>query len=186
MAWTTTAMTNNHKISDEDARAFRDAMADIKPLPSKPLRHAPKPKPRARFARAAVAEVLEESLSGKPDPDEPLLGEGLYYARPGVQQGVLRKLRLGQFSVGDVLDLHGMRSEHARQVLAEFLRDVRGRRMRCVRIIHGKGYRSGPRGPVLKQKLNNWLRQREEVLAFCSARPVDGGTGAVYVLLSSR
>jgi len=179
-------MTSKFKLSDEESRAFRDAVADTKPMPSKPLHLTPKPKPRARFARAAAAEVLLESLTGMPDPDEPLLGEGLYYARPGVQQGVLRKLRRGQFSVGDVLDLHGMRSEDARQALAEFLHEVRGRRIRCVRIIHGKGYRSGPRGPVLKQKLNGWLRQRDEVLAFCSARPVDGGTGAVYVLLSSR
>jgi DNA-nicking Smr family endonuclease len=179
-------MASDHKISDKDARAFRAAMANIKPLPSKPTRQVPKPKPRARFARAAVTEVLEQSLSGKPDPDEPLLGDGLYYARPGMQPAVLRKLRRGQFSVGDVLDLHGMRSRDAHQALAEFLQEVLARRTRCVRIIHGKGYRSGPRGPVLKQKLSGWLRERDEVMAFCSARPVDGGTGAVYVLLSIR
>lgn len=179
-------MASNNKISDEDTRAFRDAMAGTKPLPSKPLRRGPKPKPRARFAREAEMEVLEASLNGPPYPDEPLLGEGLYYAKPGVQHTVLRKLRRGQFSVGAELDLHGLRSEDARLALAEFLQAVRNRRVRCVRIIHGKGYRSGPRGPILKQRLNGWLRQRDEVIAFCSARAVDGGTGAVYVLLSSR
>ncbi len=179
-------MASKFKVSDEDTRVFRKAVADTKPLPSKPLRHAPKPKPRARFARAAEVEVLEASLTGLPDPDEPLLGEGLYYAKPGVQHAVLRKLRRGHFSVGAELDLHGLRSEDARLALAGFLQAVRGQRMRCVRIIHGKGYRSGPRGPVLKQRLNGWLRQRDEVIAFCSARPVDGGTGAVYVLLNSR
>jgi len=179
-------MTSNNKLSDEESRVFRKAMTDTRPLPSKPLRRGPKPKPRARFARAAEVEVLEASLTGLPDPDEPLLGEGLYYAKPGVQHAVLRKLRRGHFSIGAELDLHGLRSEDARQALAEFLQEVRGQRMRCVRIIHGKGYRSGPRGPILKQKLNGWLRQRDEVIAFCSARPVDGGTGAVYVLLSSR
>lgn len=179
-------MTSNNKLSDEESRVFRKAMTDTRPLPSKPLRRGPKPKPRARFARAAEVEVLEASLTGLPDPDEPLLGEGLYYAKPGVQHAVLRKLRRGHFSVGAELDLHGLRSEDARQALAEFLQEVRGKRMRCVRIIHGKGYRSGPRGPILKQRLNGWLRQRDEVIAFCSARPVDGGTGAVYVLLNSR
>ena len=179
-------MTSNNKLSDEEARVFRKAVTDTRPLPSRPLRRGPKPKPRARFARAAEVEVLEASLTGLPDPDEPLLGEGLYYAKPGVQQAVLRKLRRGHFSVGAELDLHGLGSEDARQALAEFLQEVRGQRTRCVRIIHGKGYRSGPRGPILKQKLNGWLRQRNEVMAFCSARPVDGGTGAVYVLLNSR
>jgi len=179
-------MASNSKISDEDTRAFRDAMAGTRPLPSKPVRRGPKPKPHARFTRVAEMEVLEASLRGPPYPDEPLLGNGLHYAKPGVQHAVLRKLRRGNFSVGAELDLHGLRSEDARLALAEFLHEVRGKRMRCVRIIHGKGYRSGPRGPVLKQKLNGWLRQRDEVIAFCSARAVDGGTGAVYVLLSSR
>lgn len=177
-------MNKSGNLSDEDVRVFRSAVADAKPLPTQPLRRAPRPKPRARFSRAAEQEVLAESLAGLPDPDEPLLGEGLFYAKPGVQERVLRKLRRGHFSVGAELDLHGMRAEDARLALAEFLRDVRGSRIRCVRIIHGKGYRSGPRGPVLKQKLNGWLRQRDEVMAFCSARPADGGTGAVYVLLS--
>ncbi|MGH9466509.1 MAG: Smr/MutS family protein, partial [Terriglobales bacterium] len=125
--------------------------------------------------------MLVDSLNGSPDRSEPLTGDGLFYAKAGVQERVLRKLRRGHYSIGAELDLHGLRSEAARLALAEFLHAVRGNRVRCVRIIHGKGYRSGPRGPVLKQKLNGWLRQRAEVLAFRSARPADGGTGAVYV-----
>lgn len=179
-------MSSKNKLSDEELREFRDAVADIKPLPSKSLRHRPKPRPQARFARAAAAQVLQESLHGNPDPEEAMLGKGLYFARPGVQQSVLRKLRRGQFSVGAVLDLHGLRSEDARRALAEFLQEMHGKGLRCARIIHGKGYRSGPRGPVLKQKLNVWLQQREDIIAFCSARPVDGGTGAVYILLNKR
>jgi DNA-nicking Smr family endonuclease len=179
-------MSRNIKLSDAEVRVFRDAVADAVPLPPQPLRRTPRPKPVARFARAAEREVLEESLRGLPEPFEPLIGDGLFYAKPGVQERVLHRLRRGHFSVGAELDLHGMRSEAARQALTEFLRQVRSGRIRCVRIIHGKGYRSGPRGPVLKQKLNGWLRQRDEVMAFCSARPADGGTGAVYVLLNSR
>jgi DNA-nicking Smr family endonuclease len=95
----------------------------------------------------------------------------------------MRKLRRGQFSSRAELDLHGLRSEEARRTVAEFLHAARERNLRCVRIIHGKGRGSGARGPVLKQKLGSWLRQRSEVLAFCSARPADGGSGALYVLL---
>jgi DNA-nicking Smr family endonuclease len=51
-------------------------------------------------------------------------------------------------------------------------------------VIHGKGRGSGPRGPVLKHVVNHWLRRMDDVAAFATARPVDGGTGAVYVLLA--
>jgi DNA-nicking Smr family endonuclease len=80
------------------------------------------------------------------------------------------------------LDLHGLTVSYAREMLLEFLRACRQRRVRCVQIVHGKG-KSSDRQPILKHKLNLWLRQWEDVLAFCSARPRDGGTGAVYVLL---
>lgn len=179
-------MPQRFKLDEDEKQLFRAAVADAKRLPARPLRRKPPPKPKARFTRAAEQEVLAASLTGAPFPDEPLLGEGLWYAKPGVQDATLRKLRRGHYSVGAELDLHGLRSEAARLALIEFLHSAHNRRLRCVRIIHGKGYRSGPRGPVLKQKLNNWLRQREDVIAFCSARAMDGGTGAVYVLLSTR
>jgi DNA-nicking Smr family endonuclease len=179
-------MAQRFKLDEAEKRLFRDAVADAIRLPVKPLPRSPKPKPHARFTRAAEQQVLEESLTGLPDPDEPLIGDGLWYAKPGVQDATLRKLRRGHYSVGAELDLHGLRSEAARMALVEFLHSAHARRVRCVRIIPGKGYRSGPRGPILKQKLNGWLRQRDDVSAFCSARPADGGTGAVYVLLSVR
>ena len=96
---------------------------------------------------------------------------------------MLRKLRRGQFQIGPALDLHGMTVATAREALTRFLHAARREGRSCVRIIHGKGNGSRHRGPVLKLKINHWLRQRDEVLAFCSARPVDGGTGAIYVLL---
>jgi DNA-nicking Smr family endonuclease len=179
-------MAQRFKLDDDEKRLFRDAVADAKRMPAKPLRRGPKPKPHARFTRAAEKVVLEESLAGLPDPNEPLIGDGLWYAKPGVQDATVRKLRRGQYSVGAELDLHGLRSDAARVALVEFLQSAHDRHLRCVRIIHGKGHRSGPQGPVLKQKLNGWLRQRNDVFAFCSARPADGGTGAVYVLLSAR
>lgn len=179
-------MVQRFKLDDDEKRLFRDAVADAKRMPLKPMRRGPRPKPRARFTRAAEKEILEESLAGLPDPNEPLIGDGLWYAKPGVQDATVRKLRRGQYSVGAELDLHGLRSDAARVALVEFLQSAHQRHLRCVRVIHGKGYRSGPQGPVLKQKLNGWLRQRNDVIAFCSARPADGGTGAVYVLLSAR
>jgi DNA-nicking Smr family endonuclease len=125
-------------------------------------------------------------LSDSLDPAEVETGEELLFARPGLQHGVLRKLRRGQYSHGAELDLHGMTVVIARQALALFLSECQHDGIRNVRIIHGKGNGSLRQQPILKSKVNHWLRQRNEVLAFCSARPIDGGTGALYVLLRSR
>jgi DNA-nicking Smr family endonuclease len=105
------------------------------------------------------------------------------YGRPGLQRRILRRLRRGHYSLAAELDLHGMTVPVARVALQAFLQECRRRDLRCVRIIHGKGRRSSNEGPVLKVKVDRWLRQREDVLAFCSAQPADGGTGAIYVLL---
>jgi len=110
-------------------------------------------------------------------------GEELLHVRPGLQQTVIRKLRRGQYAIEAELDLHGATVTQAREAVDEFLGAARERGKRCVRIIHGKGHSSVGKMPVLKGKVNSWLRQKDEVLAFCSARPNDGGTGAVYVLL---
>jgi len=81
------------------------------------------------------------------------------------------------------LDLHGLDRHQAREALADFLASCVKRGVRCVRVIHGKGLGSKNREPVLKTKVKHWLTQREEVLAYCQARPVDGGSGALVVLL---
>jgi DNA-nicking Smr family endonuclease len=107
----------------------------------------------------------------------------LLFARPGLQKRVLAELQRGRIEPELEVDLHGLRVEHARSLLREFFADCRQRRVRCARIIHGKGRGSSSRQPVLKCKVNYWLRLREDVLAFCSATRRDGGTGAVYVLL---
>ncbi len=178
-------MQRKPTLSDEERQLFRTAVADAKPLKAKkkvPPRK-PKPVPRARFADAEKRAVLEESLRLDLRDGEVMSGEAMWYAKTGIQNSLMRKLRRGQFSARAELDLHGLRSEDARAAVAEFLLDAADRGWRCVRIIHGKGLGSGPKGPVIKQKLGGWLRQRKEVLAFCSARPVDGGSGALYVLL---
>lgn len=113
-------------------------------------------------------------------------GEELEFVRPGIQQRLFQELRRGRIPPEDMLDLHGLRVLEARQALAGFLAHALRHRLRVVQIIHGKGYRSEDRQPILKQKINQWLRQRDEVLAFCSAPRFDGGTGAAYVLLSRK
>jgi DNA-nicking Smr family endonuclease len=172
------------KVSEQDIALFRGTVGPINPLRDDKI--VPPPK---RFAPVPVQTLLDEQqvlrdmLSQEHDPAELETGEELWYCRTGVQAALLRKLRRGHFSVQGELDLHGMTVAAARQALAGFLRASRTRGVRCVRVIHGKGRGSRHRQPVLKHKVNRWLQQRDEVLAFCSARPVDGGTGAVYVLL---
>jgi DNA-nicking Smr family endonuclease len=112
-----------------------------------------------------------------------IVGGELSFQRAGVRTQVMRRLRRGLYPVEDELDLHGLTQTAARERLAEFLERGRDTGARCVRIIHGKGYRSGARGPVLKTAVNLWLRRHSDVMAFVSARAIDGGTGAVYVLL---
>ncbi|MCW8908277.1 MAG: Smr/MutS family endonuclease [Sedimenticola sp.] len=113
-------------------------------------------------------------------------GEILEFMRPGVQRRLFQDLQRGRMPPEDMLDLHGLRVVEARRELAGFLAHAIRHRLRVVQIIHGKGSRSQGQQPVLKQKINQWLRQREEILAFCSAPRFDGGTGAVYVLLSRK
>jgi DNA-nicking Smr family endonuclease len=166
--------------------AFHEAMRGVVPLAGpvrveqRRSRPAPVPLQRLRDERAALAESLQTCAH----PDAGVAnGEELVYLRAGVAPIVLRRLRRGHWVVQDELDLHGMTSMEARGATAAFLAECIQRGVRCVRIVHGKGLRSPNREPVLKRKLGNWLIVRDEVLAFCEARPVDGGSGAVMVLL---
>jgi DNA-nicking Smr family endonuclease len=168
----------------DDARLFREAVRDVKPLPAPaPADARPKPRPRARFTRADRAAVLRESLAGA-GPEPPYGGEELTFHRPGVQPSVLRKLRRGEYRVQREIDLHGLTVAQAKQALRQFLIDALEAQVRCVRIIHGKGLRSGARGPVLKGAVGSVLQRSAAVLACVSARPADGGTGALYALLA--
>jgi DNA-nicking Smr family endonuclease len=174
--------------SDEAARLFLSAVQDVAPLPA-PNRAdtlLPRHKPIPRQRQKDEKQVLHDSLS---DPIDFLeigeTGEELFFARPGIPKAALRKLKRGGWVIQAELDLHGMRSDEARLSLAAFLQLCARQDDRCVRIIHGKGLRSRNREPVLKHKLRHWLLQREDVLAFCQARAVDGGSGAVIVLLKA-
>jgi DNA-nicking Smr family endonuclease len=172
---------------EDDAALFREATRDVRPLAHdrQPLPQV-KPPPRARFTRADRLAVLDESLAVTPDDPDLAGGEVAAYARAGVRRSVLQKLRRGQYRIEAELDLHGLTVADAKAALRAFLAGALARGVRCVRIIHGKGLRSGPRGPVLKGTVVGVLRRTSHVLAFVSARAVDGGTGALYALLSPR
>jgi len=171
-------------LSDEDTALFRGAVRDARVLPGDRVeRRAPPPPPRAEFRRRDERAVVRQLGECEPTDADVETGEELSYGRPGLRPGVLRRLRRGQYPLQAALDLHGLTVREAHAALADFLRECAGTGARCVRVIHGKGLRSAHRGPVLKGKVNLWLRRRDDVLAFVSARPADGGTGAVYVLL---
>ncbi len=172
-----------HINSDEDA-LFREAVKGTRPLEHRP-KHSdrPKPAPRARFTREADEAVLEESLRGLPDASDFETGESLQFRRPHVSERTLRRLRRGRYSVQVSIDLHGLTAEQAVNELKQALTESIQAGHSCVRVVHGKGLRSGPRGPVLKARVASILRRHRAVLAFCSAPERDGGTGAAYVLL---
>ena len=174
-------------MNEDDIQLFRAEIGaltgEIRPVThDRVLHQSPRPSARPRQRELDDQQIMQDMLSDY-DPGELEHGEVLLYLRDGVSRQVLRKLRRGQYSVGAALDLHGHTVDQARVALTLFLNQHREGTHRCVRIIHGKGYNSPTGQGKLKRLLNRWLPQRDDVLAFCSARPMDGGTGAVYVLL---
>ena len=165
---------------------FRRAVADAEPLaPSKRVVHRPRAAPIARQRLRDERAALAESLGPVSLDDAIDSGDELAYLAQGLGRDVLRKLRRGHWVAEDDLDLHGMNRVEAAAAVAAFLRRCLARRLRCVRIVHGKGLGSRNREPVLKTKLRKWLALRDEVLAFCQAPAADGGGGAVLVLLKT-
>jgi len=172
-----------------DAAEFRAAVRDVKPLTHEVRQTGvAAPRKRLRPGKTGAAGFLDAEMplvaapAGEYGAD---LGgtAALAFQRAGVQNQVMRRLRRGLFPIEDELDLHGLTQLAAREQLAHFLDSNRAAGRRCVRIIHGKGLRSGGRGPILKLAVDSWLRRHLDVMAFISARPIDGGTGAVCVLL---
>lgn len=128
--------------------------------------------------------VLHEALSDEFDASTLLdVDDALSFRRPGVGTDITRKLRKGEWSIQGEIDLHGLRREEAREALAEFMRTAHKRGWRCVRIVHGKGLGSPGKTPVLKGRVQSWLIQKNEVMAFVQARGDEGGAGALVVLL---
>lgn len=170
---------------DDPSALFRQATRDVIPLDHPlPYPHPPqKPSSMPRRRIAEVERVVHDAMTDAWPWDELATDEEMMFLRPGQKLDTLRKLRRGHWLVQAELDLHGLGSDEARVRVGEFIHRAMQRGRRCIRIIHGKGYGSLHQEPVLKNKLRNWLWQRQEVLAFSQARASEGGAGAVVVLL---
>ena len=170
--------------SDKDL--FVRAAGAVKPLPDKrKLLHKPEQKlPLAMQYQKDEKAVLKEAISDEFDVSTLLESdEHLSFRRPGIGTDVTRKLRRGDWSIQRQLDLHGLRRDDARESLSIFIREAHKQGIRCVRVVHGKGLGSPGKAPILKSRVQSWLVQKNEVLAFVQAKPADGGGGALVVLL---
>lgn len=169
------------------ARAIGADTGATRPLQHKPqvvLAPAP-PAPLALQRQRDETQALREALSDEFDVSTLLdADDQMSFRRPGVGLDVTRKLRAGGWSIQRQIDLHGLRSDEAREALAGFVRQAQRQGVRCVRVVHGKGLGSPGKVPVLKAKVQRWLIQKKEVLAFVQATPAEGGAGALVVLLA--
>ncbi len=173
--------------TEQNKNLFLTAVKNARPLNIEP-QHSEKtyPKPVAKQFIRDEKQALRDSLSDDFYPAHELeSGEELLYLRTGQSPSILSKLRRGFWVVQAQIDLHGLISDEAREYVAEFLSSCKKRKIRCVRIVHGKGLGSRNREPVLKHKLRNWLIQKDEVIVYAQAKPEDGGSGAVIVLLKA-
>ena len=176
-------------IDPDDLAAFRAAVADARPLPKSGRVHLggqpPAPRPLQHLADEQAA--LQESLHGSITLQDRLEGgDEPSYLRVGLASSVLRDLRRGRWVIQDEIDLHGLNREEARSLLASFLTHALKHGIRCVRVVHGKGLGSPGKQAVLRRLVRGWLMQKNEILAYCQAKPQDGGEGAVIVLLRSQ
>jgi DNA-nicking Smr family endonuclease len=178
-----------HAAAERHRRQFADAVGPVTPLP--PHRTAdtagprPAPEPRQRLLDEQAA--LQEAMSDEVDIESLLLtDDGLSFRRSGVGTDVVTRLRRGHWAIQAELDLHGLRRDEARDRLAAFVRGAALRGQRCLRVVHGKGHGSPGREPVLKAKVQRWLGQSADVIAFAQASGPQGGAGALIVLLAGR
>ncbi|MDZ7919332.1 Smr/MutS family protein [Rhodoferax sp.] len=168
---------------------FQAAIGKVQPMVP-PQRAAlaptpPQPIPKQQMLDDAAA--LQEALSDEVDVTTLLdTDDQLSFRRPGVGTDVTQKLRKGKWTIQKQIDLHGFRSDEAREALGTFIREAHKQGIRCVRVVHGKGLGSPGKAPVLKEKVHRWLVQKSEVVAFVQAPPAQGGAGALVVLLQPQ
>lgn len=175
-------------MQDDDFSLFKSAVHGVKPISHD---RADTGKPRADRQRistlrqAATIKTDDIRVDGLSDQFviDVAAEDELYWARDGVQDGQLRKLKAGQIPFEGSIDLHGMSVEKARDTLWEFFGEASKLEIRCVRVTHGKAARTDGKRPLIKSHVNTWLRQHPQVLGFTSCLPRHGGTGALYVLL---
>lgn len=179
----------------DDARCFKEAMSGVMPLPGNKRKAARSPGPDIRPAHPApddeqeVIARLNQLVNGSLEMDFTFSDEYIEGAIPGLSPKIMKRLKRGQFSIQAHLDLHGCTKQEAEARVREFLCESHRLGLRCVLIVHGRGLNSPDSFPVLKDRLPVWLNRgfaRKTVLAFATAMPYDGGTGAIYVLLRRR
>ena len=172
--------------AERERNLFTHVVGKVTPLPQadRVIFEAPAPAPRPLQHELDEQRVLQEAMSDEFDVSTLLdVDDQLSFRRPGIGLDVTRKLRSGHWSIQRQLDLHGLRSDEAREALGQFIRLSHRTGLRCVRVVHGKGLGSPGKTPVLKSKVQRWLVQKKEILAFVQARPAEGGAGALVVLL---
>lgn len=175
------------KDDNDDWGLFRESVGPVRRIHSSRAEGEPRlPKAKPRMREADERRVLDELTQPRPFEHELESGEELLWLRPGLQKRVLTRLRRGHWRVQDEIDLHQMNTDAATRSIRSFVHESLLSGFRLVKIIHGKGLRSGPGGPRLKTVTARVLSRHSKVMAFASAPPTDGGTGAVYVLLEAR
>jgi DNA-nicking Smr family endonuclease len=177
-------MPDLDEFDDNDPELLAAAVGAVRRLHAEDAPAPPRPRPLARSRRADERAALEESRR------QPLAavaaGDGSRYRRADVAERILRRLQRGLYAVEDELDLHGLDGNGAEALLRRFLQEARDAEHRCLRVITGKGLHSKDDEPVLRPRVEAMLRQRADVLAYASAPPAQGGTGALLILLARR
>lgn len=174
------------KRTEAERNLFTRAVGKVAPIANQERVWSPPQRPSTRPLQQDLDDeaVMHESMSDEFDISTLLdVDDQLSFRRPGISTDVTRKLRKGEWSIQGQIDLHGFRSDEARNAMGQFIRDAKRMGWRCVRVVHGKGLGSPGKEPVLKSKVQRWLVQKNEVLAFVQAKPSDGGGGALLVLL---
>ena len=180
------ARIDEEKRAEAERNLFTRAVGKVAPISNQERVWSPpqRPSPRPLQQDLDNEAVMHESMSDEFDITTLLdADDQLSFRRPGIGTDVTRKLRKGEWSIQGQIDLHGLRSDEARNAIGQFIRDAKRMGWRCVRVVHGKGLGSPGKEPVLKSKVQRWLVQKNEVLAFVQAKPSDGGGGALLVLL---
>jgi len=180
------ARRDAERRAQAEKNLFVRAAGAVKPISQPPrVRLGPEqPPPIPVQQQLDEQRVLQEAISDEFDASTLLdVDDAMSFRRPGIGTDVTRRLRKGDWSIQRELDLHGLRREDAREALAGFIREAHKQGIRCVRVVHGKGLGSPGKTPVLKAKVQGWLIQKDEVLAFVQARADEGGAGALVVLL---
>jgi DNA-nicking Smr family endonuclease len=181
------------KRDPDETQFFLEAMSDVKPLLKNKNRITPTPNLRpvhpARNVELEAMARLSDLVSGNAEMDITFSDEYIEGCVNGLSQKIMKRLKKGQFPIQDYIDLHGLTKQEAEIRMRDFLLKSQQLGLRCVLVVHGRGLNSENHIPVLKERLPVWLTRgptKKFVMAFSTAMPYDGGTGAIYILLRKQ